>query len=127
MPLNGYQSSEVSTGTSFDGDLDDDESSFFEEEEEEENPEKDTEGIDDDFEDKAVSCFRLFVLFILVSAMAAAGISTWHFISNDQADDFQHEVRLSRKLMVEIHQCIFSFIISFCEILFVNEKVYYRF
>jgi hypothetical protein len=108
MPLNGYQSSEVSTGTSFDGDFEDDDSSFFEEEEEEENPEKEIEGIDDDFEDKAVSCFRLFVLFILVSGMAAAGASTWYFISNDEADDFQHEVRLRGKQMVEIHQCIFS-------------------
>jgi hypothetical protein len=126
MPLNGYQSSEVSTGTSFDGDFEDDDSSFFEEEEEEENPEKEIEGIDDDFEDKAVSCFRLFVLFILVSGMAAAGASTWYFISNDEADDFQHEVRLRGKQMVEIHQCIF-FVSSFYDILFLNEKVYYGF
>ena len=40
-----------------------------------------------DLEERAVSCFRGFVLFLLVGAMVAAGITTWHFLSEDQEDD----------------------------------------
>jgi hypothetical protein len=56
------------------------------------NTPDDPNGLDDDFEDKAVQCFRFFVLFILVSAMAAAGVCTYVFISKDQEDDFAMEV-----------------------------------
>ncbi len=48
--------------------------------------------IDTDFEDKAVGCFRFFVLFVLVSAMAASGAATWHFITEDQNEDFINQV-----------------------------------
>jgi hypothetical protein len=55
------------------------------------------EQIDGDFEDKAVACFRFFILFILVSVMVAAGASTWHFLSTDEHGDFQHEVRTNER------------------------------
>lgn len=48
---------------------------------------------DTDFEDKAVSCFRYFILFVLVAAMAASGAATWHFMTEDQNEDFENEVR----------------------------------
>lgn len=51
-------------------------------------------GLDDDFEDKAVRCFRLFVLFVLVAATAAAGACTYLFISKNQQEDFELEVRI---------------------------------
>lgn len=48
--------------------------------------------LDSDFEDKAVSCFRFFVLFILVFAMAGAGAATWHFMTKNQYENFYDEV-----------------------------------
>lgn len=48
--------------------------------------------IDTDFEDKAVKCFRFFVFFVLVLAMATSGAVTWHFMAEDQSEDFAHEV-----------------------------------
>jgi hypothetical protein len=49
-------------------------------------------GLDDDFEDKAVQCFRLFVMFVLLTAMAVAGACTYEFLTRDQVEHFQSEV-----------------------------------
>jgi hypothetical protein len=59
----------------------------------EEASEADANGLDSDFEDKAVSCFRFFVLFVLISAIAGAGTATWYFMTENQNEDFVHEVR----------------------------------
>ena len=48
---------------------------------------------DADFEDKAVSCFRFFVMFLLIGGMIAAGVGTWKFLQQEEYDDFEHEVR----------------------------------
>jgi hypothetical protein len=52
---------------------------------------------EDDFQEKAVWCFRLFVIFILVSAMAVAGASTWCFITADEYNDFTGVVSNQKK------------------------------
>lgn len=69
-------------------------------------------GLDDDFEDKAVACFRFFVLFMLICAMVSAGVATWYYVGRDEEDDFEHQVRLAETLH-ESDNGVFS-----CRILF---------
>jgi class 3 adenylate cyclase len=83
----------------------DDESELSFEEEEAEK-QRGNEQIDGDFEDKAVACFRFFILFILVSVMVAAGASTWHFISTDEHGDFLHEVRTNERTKEATHRAL---------------------
>jgi hypothetical protein len=59
--------------------------------------EKADDALEDDFQEKAVLCFRLFVIFVLVSAMAVAGASTWFFITGDEYDDFTGVVSNKKK------------------------------
>jgi hypothetical protein len=44
----------------------------------------------DDFEDRAVSCFRFFVLFLLVAGIITAGVTSWKFLKNEEYEDFEH-------------------------------------
>ena len=48
--------------------------------------------IDTDFEDNAVACFRLFVFLILLGALIASGVCTWHLMTDEQNRDFVDQV-----------------------------------
>lgn len=48
--------------------------------------------IDTDFEDKAVGCFRVFVLLVLLSTMAASGAVSWRLMTEAENNDFVEEV-----------------------------------
>ena len=49
--------------------------------------------IDTDFEDNAVFCFRLFVFLVLLGALIASGVCTWHLMTEEQSQDFVDQVR----------------------------------
>jgi hypothetical protein len=48
--------------------------------------------IDTEFEDNAVTCFRLFVFFVLLGAIIASGVCTWHLMTEEQSRDFVDQV-----------------------------------
>ena len=88
----GYESEASVSGISDDEDTLEDELDTQEATETEEGK---IEAFEDNFEEKAVLCFRVFVLCVLLCAMAAAGAGTWFFITHDEDQDFAGQVRLT--------------------------------
>ena len=87
--------SEVEQGI---GDLNDDSDSdeenladrdFLKDSPNETNKEDDVTSHRDEFEDKIVSCFRFFILTLLVGGMIAAGVSSWKFVQNAETENFE--------------------------------------
>jgi hypothetical protein len=59
--------------------------------------EESTQGdlMDDEFEKRAISCLRYFVLFLMVAFTIAAGITSWKFLKREEQNQFINEVRQS--------------------------------
>ena len=74
-------------------DEEDDDSTAVDDDHSNQNGDGGTGGMDHQMEDKAVSCFRLFVVFLLIGGMVAAGVASWKFLQNEEYADFEHEVR----------------------------------
>jgi hypothetical protein len=96
---NSSTNSHINVGYGDDGDDDDD--SSFTSDDGDEDDDKDGVGGDNlsttpDFEDHAVQCFRIFVMFVLVAATAAAGVCTYLYIQKDQHEEFVHSVSRKR-------------------------------
>lgn len=48
---------------------------------------------DNEFERKAIWCFRYYIFFLMVASTIAAGVITWHLLNQGEEDDYHQEVR----------------------------------
>ena len=47
---------------------------------------------DNEFETKAITCFRGFIFFLMVASTVTAGVVTWYLLNKAEEGDFQQEV-----------------------------------